>query len=347
VAGVTFNRAAVATVGRGQLASRLALRGETSLWCADAWLATECKTETRRAGSAAGRFPLVLCQPDWPAGPFDMVAIPLVAGGQEELALETLETAWLSLRPGGQLLAAIPSASASWLRKSLEVFTTELAESKNSEEPARRGAGKKQVVVFQATSTGTLKRHRNWQCQLAFRDQGRLIHLVTRPGVFSHRELDNGARQLLNAAQVAPGWKVLDIGCGSGAVALGIAARDPSVQVLAVDCHTRAIQCTELGRELNGLANVRTLLSHDGNYGEAGSFDLAVANPPYFSGYRIAELFCTAAARQLKPGGQLLLVTKMPDWFSRRLPDWFDDVSLTPAGRYFIAAGRARTHAGG
>ncbi len=43
---------------------------------------------------------------------------------------------------------------------------------------------------------------------------------MTRPGVFSHRELDNGARQLLDSVDVFPSADILDIGCGSGAVAM-------------------------------------------------------------------------------------------------------------------------------
>ncbi len=340
-AGLSFDTAAVGTVGRGQLASRLALRGDALLWCPEAWLAAQCENEAARSSQDVARRPRVHCQPDWPPGPFDLAAVPLASGGVEELALETLEAAWLSLRAGGNLIAGIPAASAAWLRKSLAVFTPELTEI------TWHGARKNPVSVFTAVSTGTLKRRRNWQCELAFRDQGRLIRLVTRPGVFAHRQLDHGARQLLNATEVPPGSSVLDIGCGSGAVGLGLAARDPSIQVLAVDSHTRAIQCTEFGRELNGLENVRTLLSHDGVFGEPASFDLAVANPPYFSSYQIAELFCTAAAKHLQSHGQLLIVTKTPDWFQQRLPDWFEEVAIKPSGRYFIASGRTPRRGGG
>lgn len=338
-AGLSFGTACVTTVGRGQLACRLALRGSTVLWCPDAWLESECRREIGDARRDADRLPDILCRPDWPDGPLDLAAVPLQAGGQEELALETLEAAWLSLKPGGHLLASVPSASAAWLRKSLKALSSELVET-----AWQRGPKAAAIAVFTTASAGgQLKRRRNWQCQLAFRDRGRLIQLVTRPGVFAHRQLDNGARQLLNAAEVMPGSKVLDIGCGSGAVALGIAARDPTVAVLAVDSHTRAIQCTELGRELNGLRNIATRLAHDGDCGAPASFDLAVANPPYFSGYRIAELFCAAAAKHLKPGGQFLLVTKTPAWFEERLPAWFDDVSIAPSGRYFIARGVSRS----
>jgi precorrin-6B methylase 2 len=340
-AGLSFQTAAVVTVGRGQLASRLALRGNAVLWCPDAWLADQCANESARSSQDVVLRPRVHCQPDWPPGPFDLAAVPLASGGSEELALETLEAAWLSLRAGGHLIAGIPAASAAWLRKSLAVFSPELTEA------VWPGPRKNPISVFTVVSSGRLKRHRNWQCQLAFRDQGRLIRLVTRPGVFAHRQLDNGARQLLNAAEVPPGSSVLDIGCGSGAVALGLAARDPSIRVLAVDSYTRAIQCTELGRELNGLENVRTLLSHTGAFGEPASFDLAVANPPYFSSYQIAELFCTAAAKHLKPHGQLLIVTKTPDWFQQRMPDWFEEVAVRPSGRYFIASGRTPRRAGG
>ena len=87
-------------------------------------------------------------------------------------------------------------------------------------------------------------RPKNFRCEFAFRDRGRLIHAVSRPGVFSHREIDPGARQLMAAMEIAAGDRVLDIGCGSGTVSFAAAFRAEGVEVLAVDSHARAVECT-------------------------------------------------------------------------------------------------------
>ena len=62
-----------------------------------------------------------------------------------------------------------------------------------------------------------------------------LIHLRTRPGVISHRKVDPGARRLMAAMEIGPGDRVLDIGCGSGVVALAAAVRAEGASVLAID----------------------------------------------------------------------------------------------------------------
>ena len=41
-----------------------------------------------------------------------------------------------------------------------------------------------------------------------------------------------------------------------------------------------------------------------------GTFDVFVGNPPYYSDYRIADVFLQTAARALKPGGVCYTVCK-------------------------------------
>ena len=65
---------------------------------------------------------------------------------------------------------------------------------------------------------------------------------------------DGGARALLKAAATKPADHVFEIGCGSGAVAIALAARVPEGRVYAVDSNARAVECTRLGAEANGLA---------------------------------------------------------------------------------------------
>jgi 16S rRNA (guanine1207-N2)-methyltransferase len=101
---------------------------------------------------------------------------------------------------------------------------------------------------------------RDFSCEVVFRDRERLLTSLTRPGVFAHRRIDPGARHLLNAVDVASETRVLDIGCGSGCVALGIAARDPSLRVHAFDSSARAVSCTQWGVDRNGLTNVTVAL---------------------------------------------------------------------------------------
>jgi 16S rRNA G1207 methylase RsmC len=160
--------------------------------------------------------------------------------------------------------------------------------------------------------------------------------------VFSHRRLDLGARTLINAMEIRPGMRVLDIGCGSGVVGFAAALRSENVSVLAVDSNARAIDCTIRGAIRNNLTNVETLLNASGECGEPRTFDLVLGNPPYFSNYRIAEIFLEAARRALKPGGEVLMVTKTPNWFLEHMPRYFQHVEERPAKNYSSVAGRQK-----
>lgn len=166
-----------------------------------------------------------------------------------------------------------------------------------------------------------------------------MIQVVSRPGVFSHRRLDPGARQLLNAAEIGPADQVLEMGCGAGPVSLAVAFQTQG-SVYAVDSNARAIECTQLGAQLNGLANVHCLHNADGQLSLPSEVDVALANPPYFANDRIAQHFVDTALRYLRPGGALLAVTKQPGWYESYFQARLDDVVVMEASRYFIACGR-------
>jgi len=144
---------------------------------------------------------------------------------------------------------------------------------------------------------------------------------------------------LIEEMEFGSGARVLDIGCGAGVVALAAACRGDDVTVHAVDSNTRAIQCTEHGAQLNGLTNVTTELNAGGNYLHAGQYDLALANPPYYAGFRIARHFLTAGYDALRPGGIILIVTKRADWYELHMPELFDDVTVTERKGYYVFRG--------
>jgi release factor glutamine methyltransferase len=80
------------------------------------------------------------------------------------------------------------------------------------------------------------------------------------------------------ALERAPG-RVLDVGTGSGAIALAVAEEMPGVEVLATDTSPGALEVARANAERLGLADrVRFL---DGTVPEGERFDLVLANLPY------------------------------------------------------------------
>ncbi|KFN43355.1 peptide chain release factor N(5)-glutamine methyltransferase [Arenimonas oryziterrae] len=77
--------------------------------------------------------------------------------------------------------------------------------------------------------------------------------------------------------------RVLDLGTGTGAIALAIASDRPGVRVTAVDASTGALAVAVMNASRLGLPRVRFLLS-DWFAGLAGErFEMIVSNPPYIA----------------------------------------------------------------
>lgn len=116
--------------------------------------------------------------------------------------------------------------------------------------------------------------------------------------------------------------KAVDIGCGTGAGAMLIAAEHPDAQVFAVDINPKALMFTQANAEVAGLDNVVCCTSNVLNDLQ-GSFDLIVANPPYMKdskqrayrhggdalGADLSVRIARESLGRLSPGGSLVLYT--------------------------------------
>jgi release factor glutamine methyltransferase len=120
---------------------------------------------------------------------------------------------------------------------------------------------------------------------------------------------------------------VLDIGVGSGAIALAIADEQPAARVVGTDLSADALEVAETNRERTGAGDRVRLVHGDLTAGETGPFDLVVSNPPYVAPDALPELepelghepaealvgvgrhraVAAAALEVLKPGGALVL----------------------------------------
>ena len=314
------------TAGRGQAAFELAEAhptAEVTVWFLDLF--------PQAAAVAAWESPppglRAVCAADMPPGPYHLAVVPLSKNGEAELSRDILQSAFLQLVIGGRLVASIDNAHDNWLREQL---------AETGETVRVRPAATGDTVAYIVEKTREPTKIRDFSCEFVFRDRDRLLTAVTRPGVFAHRRIDPGARHLLNAVDVAADTRVVDIGCGSGCVAMGLAARDKSVHVHAFDAAARAVECTRRGAAMNSLDNLTVALECEGNVPEPGSYDLALANPPYYADFRIAELFVEAAYRALAPEGTLLIVTKQPTWYLENLPLLWQGVAREEVKNYHI-----------
>ena len=273
----------------------------------------------------------ITCSSNLPDGPFDAAVLPFYRNGEAELARERMQDAYLRLVDGGQMWTAVDSAKDTWLLQEMKKLFDHVEIHKD-----------KKGVLYQAVKQGPLRRERNFSCEFVFRDGPLLIKGFSRPGVFAHRRVDVGARKLMEMMEIKPGDRVLDLGCGTGAISLAAAHRAERVHVLAVDSNARALECVQRGAALNNLTNIETELTCTGVGPQHAPFNLVLANPPYYSGYRIAQLFLDTARASLCPGGRLLLVTKAPSWFAENVPLQFIGTEIYQLKEYYVISAWAR-----
>ena len=113
---------------------------------------------------------------------------------------------------------------------------------------------------------------------------GRTLVLQSDQGVFSRHGLDKGTAVLLdimsrgNYPTVPDGSFLADVGCGTGAIALTLAALYPACTVIAVDVNERARALCASNAKKNGLSNI-TVLSPE-ELDETIRYSLLWSNPP-------------------------------------------------------------------
>ena len=133
------------------------------------------------------------------------------------------------------------------------------------------------------------------------------LRFETDSGVFSKNELDPGTRLLLETLGPLEG-RVLDIGCGWGAIGVALALRNPGARIVMSDVNERAVQLARRNLALNG-ASAEVILS-DGFSALDGAFDHVVTNPPVRAGKRVIYGLFDGACERLSPGGSLNVVIR-------------------------------------
>lgn len=85
-------------------------------------------------------------------------------------------------------------------------------------------------------------------------------------------------------------WRILDLGTGTGCIALALLTELPAATAVAVDAAEAACRVARTNAEALGLGGRFQAVVGDWAAGLAGRFDLVVSNPPYIASASIAGL---------------------------------------------------------
>jgi len=139
---------------------------------------------------------------------------------------------------------------------------------------------------------------------------GRDFAFTTSGGVFSGSRLDLGTAVLLRSVEPPTGLSspaLLDLGCGFGPIAVGLAAACPTARVTAIDVNDRALELTALNARAAGVV-VETMRPED--VPEDALFDQVWSNPPIRIGKAALHELLTTWLARLAPGGVAYLVVQ-------------------------------------
>ena len=238
--------------------------------------------------------------------------------GERELKIDMIDQAFHSLSTGGRILVWCPTIDDSLHPELLKRFfgKTHAHICSNS------------LILWAVRQDGDNRPRRRHELNFHARLGGHSSqNFISRPGVFSYGKMDDGSRALAEIARIEPGDRVLDLGCGHGT--LGVFAglsTGPKGEITFADSNARALDLAALNATNCGVTHFKTQLACESSdlipLGE-NSFDVILANPPYFAGGSIALKFVDLAARMLKPGGRFYLVTRQPDELAEAMSPHF------------------------
>jgi 23S rRNA (guanine1835-N2)-methyltransferase len=290
----------------------------------DLYQAERLRTELSDSG-LAGRVEVLPDLWDLPADFSSSVFLP-ARGGERELKIDMVEQVFHVLRPRGTFVV--------WSSYEADPFFPGLLKKVFGRVHSDR-AGKGTVFWCQREGDRPRRRH-----EITFQARsvgGPSCRFVTRPGVFSYGHFDEGARALTEVMEVRPGDRIVDIGCGCGTNGVFAALQaGPEGHVAFVDSNVRALALAEHNARANGVTDFRTYATCTVEGPAESSFDVALANPPYYAAGSIAQLFIVRARDLLKPKGRFFLVTRQPNEVAAMVEEAFGAVEALARRGYVI-----------
>ena len=106
-----------------------------------------------------------------------------------------------------------------------------------------------------------------------------------------------------------------------------------------MDSNVRAAALAEHNARANGVTSFQVVASSTVRGPDERSFDVVLANPPYYADHGVARLFVERARVLLKPGGRFFLVTKQPNPVAEMIAETFGAVEVMLRRGYTILCG--------
>jgi 16S rRNA G1207 methylase RsmC len=257
---------------------------------------------------------------------FQTAIFPVPFGGERQLKLDMVEQAYHVLAPQGTFIVLSPYERDDFFAGAMKKIF--------GRSHCPQGADR--VIYWSQVGPERPRRRHEVAFQVRV-DETTSLRFLSRPGTFSYGKMDFGARALVEAVLINEGDRIADLGCGIGTNGI-IASRaaGPNGFVGFADSNLRALALAEINAKALGVPNFQTFASHALLDLPPASFDVVLANPPYFANLSIARLFMQRGKEILKPGGRFALVTKQIEAVHPMMEEVFGECDIGELRGYYI-----------
>jgi len=238
-----------------------------------------------------------------PASPWDSAIVFLPKG--RALAEMDLAMVVRAVRAGGSI--ALTGRLREGIRSARETLEAACGRVK-LEDAARHALFFSAVREREPSGRASLD---DWAVEFPAEARGRKARMFSFPGVFSHGRLDEGTALLLEHLPPEPVLRILDFGCGSGAIGTFTALEWPDAELVMVDSSALAVEASKRTLAANGITNASVRTSCELPTDEE-PFDLVLSNPPFHAGnraeYSVMQKLWEGATGLLERRGKLVIV---------------------------------------
>jgi len=159
---------------------------------------------------------------------------------------------------------------------------------------------------------------------------------------FSPTGVDRGTLAMISTIEFSQADKILDLGCGYGAVGIYAAKLIGEHNVVMSDNDIISVELSVKNAYANGVSGIKFIHSDGFENIKDNDFTLILSNPPYHTDFSVAKHFIEKGFNRLQLGGKMIMVTTRKDWYKNKFIAIFGGVKIDEINEYFVFCAEKR-----